>query len=259
MSLSNPPSSRPGPAEKPGFSIICAHNDQAKLDRFLLDSLREQSTPYEILTVDTSRGGYECAARILNVTALSARYDYLMFVHHDIALRGSDWLARVHDTLSTLGNFGAAGVAGRSEGGIESSVWHGSPPRFAGGTPVKRPEPVQTLDGCLLLVRKSVFMEQGFDEETCPGWHLYVADYCLDLARRGLPVYVLPHQVYHELTGPTDPGVYATTLNNILKKHCDHHKKVYLTVGIWDADTQTEIRPIILARVMNRIKSVLRR
>ena len=121
MSLSNPPSSRPGPAEKPGFSIICAHNDQAKLDRFLLDSLREQSTPYEILTVDTSRGGYECAARILNVTALSARYDYLMFVHHDIALRGSDWLARVHDTLSTLGNFGAAGVAGHSEGGIGST------------------------------------------------------------------------------------------------------------------------------------------
>ncbi|MGC5198980.1 hypothetical protein [Aphanothece microscopica] len=120
---------------------------------------------------------------------------------------------------------------------------------------------MQTLDGCLLLVQRCVFMEQGFDEETCRGWHLYVADYCLDLARRGLPVYVLPQQVYHESTGPPDPSVYATTLNGILKKHRHHCKNIYLTIGTWDADTQTKIitRPTVFGRVRSRIKSVLSR
>lgn len=217
-----------------GFSIICAFNDQEKLDRFLLESLRKQTAPYEILIVDNRGGAYKSAPRILNETGAKAKFDYLLFAHQDVALSGSAWLADALRSLRELGEFGAAGVAGHGPGGFRASVWQGHPPRFIARKRIEQPEPVQTLDGCLLIVPKSVFIEQDFDEETCRGWHLYVADYCLDLARRRLPVVVLPHEVVHESAGPSDPGVYAVTLGNILKKHRDHVSKVYTTLGTWD-------------------------
>lgn len=217
-----------------GFSIICVFNDQEKLDRLLLESLRAQTAAFEILTVDNRQGAFKSAPRILNETAANAKFDQLLFAHQDVALRGSTWLADVEKTLQELGPYGAAGVAGCGPGGFRASVWQGHPPRLVSPKRPEGPEPVQTLDGCLLIVPRPVFIEQGFDEESCRGWHLYVADYCLDLARRGLPVYVLPQQVYHESTGPSDPGVYAGTLEHMRKKHRDHVKKIYTTIGTWD-------------------------
>lgn len=218
-----------------GFSIICAFNDREKLDGFLLQSLRAQSAPFEILTIDNRLGSFKSAPRILNETAAHAKFDHFLFAHQDVALRGSTWLNDVRKTLETLGTYGAAGVAGHAPGGFKASVLQGHPPRFVCPKRVEQPQPVQTLDGCLLIVPRRVFLEQGFDEETCRGWHLYVADYCLDLARRRLPVYVLPQEVYHESPGPSDPGVYAATLDNLRKKHRDHVKRIYTTIGIWDA------------------------
>ncbi len=230
-----PPESESGAGSSPdGFSIICAFNDREKLDRFLLASLRGQCAPFELLTIDNCQGSFTSAARILNETAARAKFDQLLFVHQDIALRGSTWLADAQNTLQQLGSYGAAGVAGHGPDGLRACVRHGDPPRLAADELLERIESVQTLDGCLLIVPRSVFVEQGFDEETCRGWHLYVADYCLDLARRRLPVYALPHEVYHESMGPADPGVFAVTQGKILKKHRDHVSRVYTTIGCWD-------------------------
>ncbi len=216
-----------------GFSIICAYNSQEKLDRFLLKSLRNQSAPYEILLIDNRRGEFKSAPRILNETARKAKFDYLMFVHQDVALGASSWLAYVQRTLNRLGPFGAAGAAGRNSTDLFASVLHGNPPTPAGTHRLKCPVPVQTLDGCLMIVPKAVFLEQGFDEATCEGWYLFVADYCLDLARRGLNIYVLPQEIYHESLGPSDPSVYEQTRTRLLSKHHDHVKSIYTTVGIW--------------------------
>ncbi|MFA6173196.1 MAG: glycosyltransferase [Kiritimatiellales bacterium] len=224
----------PRRAEKQsGFSIICAFNNQEKLDRFLLESLRGQSVPFEILTIDNRNGEFASAPRILNETARKAKYDLLMFVHQDVALGSSSWLADVQKILRRLKSLGAAGVAGRSSKDMFASVSHGNPPKPAESCQFKHPVPVQTLDGCLMIVPKVVFLEQGFDEATCNGWYLYIANYCLDLARRGRKVYVLPHEVYHESMGPSDPAVYETAKTDLLKKHRDHVKRIYTTVGVW--------------------------
>jgi GT2 family glycosyltransferase len=219
-----------------GFSIICAYNNREKLNRFLLASLRDQTAPHEILLIDNCAGEFSNAPQTLNETVGKAKFDYLMFIHQDVALDSASWLTDAAKTLNKLGSFGAAGVAGRNATDLFASVSHGHPPRPAGPSRLKKPIPVQTLDGCLMIVPRAVFLEQGFDKETCSGWYLYVADYCLDMARRGRKVYVLPHAVYHESLGPADPAVYEKTKMKLLKKHKDHVQTVYTTIGIWNTE-----------------------
>jgi GT2 family glycosyltransferase len=219
-------------AEK-GFSIICAYNNRRKLNDYLIRSLSNQTVSYELFAIDNTNGKTISAAGILNVTARKAKYNYLMFVHQDVALDSKDWLANVQRELDSLSLLGAAGVAGNSENGLVASVSHGNPPAFVGTERLNQPVQVQTLDGCLMIVPRKIFQKISFDEITIEGWYLYAVDYCLDLARLGYRIYVLPHQIYHESTGPRDSSVYQKTLNNIITKHRSHTKIIYSTVGEW--------------------------
>ena len=213
--------------------MICVFNDQSKLDNCLVRSLRMQEARFELLVADNRYGKITCGAKTLNEMALNAKYDYFMFVHQDVTLGSAAWLGNVQGDFKHLKQFGAAGVAGKSEAGLSASVFHGTPPQFVGPQHLTEAVPVQTLDGCLMIVPKEIFLKNGFDEKTCKGWYLYVVDYCLDLARRGLKVYVLPHEVYHESRGPSDPTVYEETKQNIIRKHRCHTSMVYTTMGNW--------------------------
>jgi hypothetical protein len=124
-------------------------------------------------------------------------------------------------------------VAGKGPKGFSASVTTGEPERFIGPKELRRPESVQTLDGCLMLVQTDRFIDRPFDETTADGWYLYIADYCLDLARRGESCYVLPHRVFHESTGPANPELYAETLARIIAKHQDRIETLYTTIGEW--------------------------
>jgi len=215
------------------FSVICAFNDPERLGKFLLPSLRRQGAPFELIAVDTRGGGQAGAAATLNEAAGGARGGYLMFVHQDVALGSDSWLADACRDLGRISRLGAAGVAGAWRGGSVASVSHGDPPRLACPGQIRKPFRVQTLDGCLMIVPGEVFRRVRFDESTCGGWHLYVADYCLDLARLGYRVHVLPHPVYHESTGPKDPGVYEVARRRLLEKHRARESTIYTTVGVW--------------------------
>jgi GT2 family glycosyltransferase len=218
---------------KKGFSIICVYNNRRKLNDYLIRSLNHQTFPFEFLAIDNTQGEAISAARVLNKTAGKARYDYLMFVHQDVALDSKEWLANVRRDLDSLYRLGAAGVAGKSQNGLAASVSHGNPPFFVGPEKLNSPVQVQTLDGCLMIVPRKIFERLSFDETTLEGWYLYVVDYCLDLTRLGYRIYVLPHQIYHESTGPSDSSVYRKTLNKILEKHRSHTRMIYTTVGDW--------------------------
>jgi hypothetical protein len=122
-------------------------------------------------------------------------------------------------------------VAGSDRRGISASVFHGDPPRLA-GKKVHKSVKVQTLDGCLIIVPKAVFETVPFDRSH-KGWYLYVANYCLDLARRGFRSYVLPCGVYHESMGPSDSEAYEDARQYIINKYRDDVRVVYTTVGTW--------------------------
>ena len=149
-----------------GFSIICVFNDQSKLNDYLVRSLQMQEARFELLTIDNRGGEITCGAKVLNKTALNAKYDHLMFVHQDVALGSVTWLSDVQRDIGYLSRFGAAGVAGKSETKFAASVSHGIPPQFVGPKRLTEAVPVQTLDGCLIIVPKKVFLKNGFDEKT---------------------------------------------------------------------------------------------
>ncbi|WP_041280886.1 glycosyltransferase, partial [Desulfosudis oleivorans] len=219
--------------EPKGFSIICVFNSQAKLDKYLVESLKHQKTACELIAIDNRPQRFKCAATVLNAAAARAKYDLLMFVHQDVALGSDTWLADARNDIDLLENFGAAGVAGNGPLGVVASILHGTPPRRLGRVRLTKPVPVQTVDGCLLIVPKKLFLETGFDARTCPGWYLYVANFCLDMARLGRKVYVLPREIYHESTGPGNPRVLDEARRNIINKHRDQVDIIYTTVGEW--------------------------
>ncbi|MBI5897262.1 MAG: family 2 glycosyl transferase [Desulfobacterales bacterium] len=219
--------------EPNGFSILCVFNDQEKLHNYLVQSLERQKAPYELIAIDNRNNAFKCAARVLNAAAAKAKYDHLMFVHQDVALGSDTWLLDARNAIAHLDDFGAAGAAGKSGQGLVANVLYGIPPKKLECAPIQAPVPVQTLDGCLLIVPKEIFLAIGFDEQTCPGWYLYVADYCLDVARLGRKVYVLPHAIYHESIGLANRRVYQEARRNIINKHQSHVSAIYMTVGDW--------------------------
>ncbi|MFZ5564191.1 MAG: glycosyltransferase [Thermodesulfobacteriota bacterium] len=221
-----------------GFSIICVFNDRKKLSRYLIQSLKLQKTRYELIAIDNRQNIFPCAATVLNETAARARYDLLMFVHQDVALLSDTWLTDAQNNIESLDNFGGAGVAGNGPQGVVAGIFHGTPPKPVGRVRITKPMPVQTVDGCLLIVPKNLFLGTGFDERTCPGWYLYVANFCLDMARQGRHIYVLPREVYHESTGPGNSRVLDETRKNIIQKHRDHVGMIYTTMGEWSTGTK---------------------
>ncbi len=222
-----------------GVSIICVFNDQEKLDRLLIPNLKIQKAEYELIAIDNRQNDFTCAASVLNAAAGKAKYDNLMFVHQDVALGSYTWLCDTLKDLAQLDEFGGAGAAGKNAGGLVGNVTYGNPPRKLACPAIEAPVPVQTLDGCLLTVQREFFLKIGFDEITCPGWYLYVANYCLDAARLGRKVYVLPHAIYHESIGLGKRRFYQKTWKNIIARHRGNFDSIYLTVGDWKKDITT--------------------
>ena len=218
------------------FSIICLYNDRIILDEWLCDGLSKQTVPYELKLLDNTKGQFTSAAQALNQASQNLDNKYIMFVHQDVRLGSKTWLADAERCLDGLGNFGAAGVAGSSkENRGLANVIHGVPPIQA-GFKTDKPTPVQTLDGCLVMTRKDVFMKIGFDETTCKYWHLYPIDYCLDLGTKGYNVYVIPYGIYHlsKGSGAVQSEGFKKTKEQIIKKHRDHVDCIYTTTGVWE-------------------------
>jgi len=237
------------------ITVICVYNDRKKLDRYLLKSLKEQKVLYELITVDNTGGQYSSAAEILNETAEKAKGDYLMFVHQDVELSSTTWLIDAEDTVSKLRRFGAAGVAGRSsQGRFNAMVWTGSPPCFLDSEKLTMPMQVQTVDGALMITLAELFRQVRFDTKVCSGWYFYVAEYCLQLARYGRGVYVMPHEVYHESPGPSDPEVYADTVRKILEKHRNHVEVFHTTVDSWN--TGCSLWVLLNVRLRNALQRI---
>jgi hypothetical protein len=228
------------------MTIVCVYNNRKIFDEYLLASLDKQDVPYHLIAIDNTDGRHKTAALLLNEAAKTVQDDFILFVHQDVAFPSFTWLRDVEGSLEKLDHLGAAGVAGKDErGGFVASVWQGDPPRFIGTKKVHGPIPVQTLDGCLMIVPREVFQEQSFDAKTCEGWYLYVADYCLDLRRRGFKVYVLPDDIHHLSAGPSDNRRYMQTVEKITEKHRDHVQIIYTTIGVWPTRKKPRVYSIV--------------
>jgi hypothetical protein len=255
------------------ISIICVYNDEWILQNYLLKSLPAGRNDFELITFDNTHNRFRSAAQALNWCGRQAVGDYLMFVHQDVDLRSDSWLNSTEALLNSLPNLGIAGVAGGrnqkevpfrercttmiTHRQVRGGIWNG--PRYEPcGIPIQDPEPVQTLDECLVIIPKSVFDVTQFDEATCSDWHLYAVDYCLSIAAQGFGVYVIPSCLYHRSIGFSDenplriiaslgvyPKAYYRTLERVLRKHKRHYKWIHTTCGSWSTT-----HPLVIQRAV---------
>lgn len=232
------------------ISIVCVYNKEKIFNDFLLKSLNNQTAEFELIGIDNTTNKFKSAAEALNFGGKKASNKYIVFAHQDVSFLSESWLEDAERFLNSISNLGIAGVAGMSESGGSNSergrniITHGTPSEvWPWGNQIQKPEPVQTLDECLVIVPKSTFNVLEFDEKTCNGWHLYAVDYCLAAKERGFRVYVLPMELYHlssavsnkkfqSLMGPL-PDDYYEILDKLIKKHRVKFKRIYTTCGDW--------------------------
>jgi len=239
------------------ISVVCVYNKKEILENYLLKSLKNQTTGFELILLDNRQRKFKSAAEAFNYGGEKAKGNYIMFVHQDIDLCSNSWLEEAEKFMDKLPNLGIAGIAGASEEGIITNIKHGIPSSPAGDIYITTPKEVQTLDECLIIIPKSIFNLLKFDEKVCNDWHLYAVDYCLSIKNLGYHVFVLPMYAYHLSSGlpPKSklrkmvdlgplPKSYYKTLRKVAKKHKSHFRKIYTTCGNWNT-----LLPLALQRI----------
>jgi hypothetical protein len=222
------------------ISVVCVYNNEAILKNVLLKSLKSQTVPFDLITLDNTDSKFKSAAAAYNHGGGTAKGDYIMFVHQDMWLANGAFLEDAEKMLSFLPNLGIAGVAGHSDKG--GNWWERA--RYSIGTfdetargmgYVQRTEEVQTLDECLLIVPRAVFEKLKFDEKTFDGWDCYGADYCLSATQLGLKAYVIPMNCNHCcLRSSYEPWKFKDLLKyqkRLYEKHKRNYRRIYTWIG----------------------------
>lgn len=248
------------------------YNNKKILNEWLLKSLEKQTSKYELILLDNTTGQFESASNALNRGGKKAKGEYIMFVHQDVELSSVSWLKDAEKNLEFIPNLGIAGVAGMSEKGNTPKERGRNVIKSGGriwewGNPIQKPEPVQTLDECLVIIPKSVFNLLQFDEKVCNDWHLYAVDYCLSARESGRLIYAIPMFINHKSTGASTypkicfqsilslgsyPKGYYQTLEKVLRKHKNYFKRIYTTCKDWRTSY-----PLILQRAGHLAKGGL--
>jgi len=217
------------------FSIVSVYNSERSLNEILLPGLKDQTAKFELNTINNTKGQFKSTAEALNYGGKHANGKYIMFVHQDVDLGSSSWLEEVEKSLDSIPNLGIAGVVGMSKEGKDNrergrgyisdsgEIW-----RWSNAT--QKPQELQTLDECLLIIPKLVFSKLQFDEKTFDNWHCYGVDYCLSVRQMGLKPYVIPAFIYHRSLRVNVKNLpkYQKRLYN---KHKKNYKNIYTTCG----------------------------
>jgi GT2 family glycosyltransferase len=237
------------------ISVVCVYNDAEMLEGCLRKSLRNQTCEHELILEDNTSGKFTSAAQALNWGGRKAKSKYILFVHQDVDLTGQRWLEEAEHLLDKIPDLGIAGVAGMSAFGKtnrergKNIIVHGKrAKKWSWGNDISKPEIVQTLDECLIIIAKKVFQDHEFDETTCDGWDLYAVDYCLSIARQGLNAYVIPLSIYHKSKGQLTRR-YFQVLVKVIRKHRKNFKYINTTVGRWSTQY-----PLIIQRIEKKLK-----
>lgn len=176
--------------------IICSVDAQAA--ETLRQNMAETiGVPHEVLVFDNRHTAYGIG-KVYNLCARNARYDLLCFAHEDIRFDTPDWGRTIAEQLQRA-DCGVIGFAGSTARPDTPSGWRinreysrlhyiqrqGERKHLKVFNPGKeRFARVVTLDGLCLLVRKQVWDEVRFDEETFPGFHAYDMDFTTAVGRR---------------------------------------------------------------------------
>jgi len=231
------------------MSIICVYNNKDILEKYLLSSIATQTVDVEVVLVDNRDNKYTSAASALNSGAERAHGKYLVFSHQDINLNVDTWVEDTVDLLETLDNVGIVGVAGKIDDSlVYSNILQGIPPRDVTPYKLDGVEHASTVDECLMIIPRSVFMDNHFDEVTCPDWHLYGVDYVLSIKKKSYEAYLIPSMLEHASPGDSMSEAYYTTLAKLQRKHLKN-RLIRTCMGDWFT-----FIPVSLQKIIKKVK-----
>ncbi|MDQ3755052.1 MAG: glycosyltransferase [Acidobacteriota bacterium] len=210
------------------ISVVCVYNDEDVLAARLLQSLQAQTAAHEVIAVDNRAGRFESGASALNHGARQAKGEWLAFVHQDVSLISSDWLAKAEQMLEEIQPMGWTGSAGVTKDG-EFRGWLLDRARLL-GAPFDGFVEVQTLDECLLICRRGPDGEPYFDEGLS-SWHAYGVEACCRAIAEGRRNYVIPLPVWHDSRSTNMAGL-AEAHAYVWRKHGSRLGRIATTCGV---------------------------
>lgn len=216
------------------ISLITVYNNINLLQQMVESASMQENVTIDYVLIDNRTNQFASAAAALNYGAKKAKGEVLVFLHQDIEFLEKSALSDIYRFGVTNQNtiFGAAGVKSKL---VDTGEFFSS--MYAGEDKVQykcctAPANCYTLDECLIACHKDVMKRIKFDEETCNGWHLYGADFCLQAGL--IPEYsvmVIPMDyVWHKSNGNADK-YYIKTQDLLAKKYRGKYKIINTTNG----------------------------
>jgi len=198
------------------FTVIVAVNNRRILESNLLLSpalARDRQSRVII------KENFPSASLAYNDAIEEASNDILIFVHQDVYLP-EHWFDDVSDSIRALENkgvhWGVLGCFGTRRGARERFGTVFTTGRGIHGNPIDTPEPVDTLDEIVLLVRRSSGLR--FDPNL-PHFHMYGVDLCLTAQSVGMINYAIPAFCVHNTNQlVTLPAEFYTCYSYIKRK-----------------------------------------
>jgi hypothetical protein len=175
--------------------VVAVNDDEVYKANLSASPIFTEKNHFEVLMMKN----YSSASKAYNAAIEQARNDLIVFIHQDIYLPEA-WLSCFNKSLSYLDreeiNWGVLGCYGvRQEGRIEVRLGQVYTTGMGiHGQWIYKPEPVQTLDEIVLVIRKSSGLR--FDP-SLPYFHLYGTDICMSAREKEMMCYVIPAFCIH--------------------------------------------------------------
>lgn len=232
------------------MSIICVYNNRDILEKYLLESLTGQTEEYELILVDNRNNEFSSAASALNYGAKKASGDYFVFAHQDIYFSEENWMEDTENKVRKLENTGIVGVAGKTVDSIvRSNIKQGIPAVDVSPFKIEYAQKASTVDECLFIIPREIFLKYPFDEKTCDDWHLYAVDYVYNIKDKGYAAYIIPTVIEHRSKGASMSETYYTTLPKLQKKYMKR-RLIRTCMGDWFT-----FIPISIQRLVKKFKN----
>ncbi len=165
------------------FTFVAAVNNMEVLDKNLCLSHAINSNDANQFII---KRNYSTASLAYNEAINEAINEIIIFVHQDIFFPES-WLASLKQSLSHLDKentkWGVIGCFGSKKGGKGGIGQVYTTGMGVHGRNIDKPEPVETLDEIVLVIRKSSGLR--FDP-SMPHFHLYGTDICMSSREKGI-------------------------------------------------------------------------
>ena len=219
-------------------SVICCFTSEEAL-AYLADSLDEQTLPCERIFVDNQENRFTSAAAALNYGATKATGDLMLFCHQDIRFKDSHALEDLVTSCDELQIGDVGGVAGAIRAGhrkvTKTNITH-SPQEVR----YDRRDwfytsyiEVESVDECVIALRRETWEVAPFDERLCDGWHLYAVERCLLARATGCRALAFDARINHlSVSGTMDKAFFAC-LRKLVAVYGAAFDAIVATTGYW--------------------------